>query len=293
MTIKIKQFRSIKPLLQYLQKLAIEESSDKWVFRGHTSDRHLLKTSMESYIPIVHKEGDRRMEGMLKNFRDGLIRIGITPLQKVDILTQMELARHHGVPAPLLDFTWSPYIALFFAFNRVREQPNEKRYSVLYALNINQLGKQWAKENSKNTNDPPFSNKYNEFLYPGSDLFKNELPEDTFRILPYPSEHSPRMHHQMGLFLYNTLNYKDRSVHNLEGFIEQLEEGFESCLIPNTKTPIIIKIRIPHALISDVFSHLELMNITGAAMMGNADGVADDIWNAYNYRKKIFLRNSE
>ena len=44
MTIKVRQFRSIKPLLQYLKKLAIEESSDKWVFRGHTSDRYLLKT---------------------------------------------------------------------------------------------------------------------------------------------------------------------------------------------------------------------------------------------------------
>jgi len=244
---------------------------------------------MERYISIVHESGDRRMERMLDKFHDGLIRIGIDHVKTGHMLSDMELARHHGVPAPLLDFSWSPYIALFFAFNRVRKNEN----SVLYVLNINQLGKQWAKENSIDPNDPSLSKSYNEFTDPNDDLLKSELPEDTLRILPYPSENSPRMHHQMGVFLYNTLDYEKRSVKDLEEYFEQQEEGFDSCSLPNKTTPTMKKILIPHNLIKDVLSHLELMNINGATLMRNADGVADNIRNDYNYNRKFFLRSSD
>jgi len=41
-----------------------------------------------------------------------------------------------------------------------------------------------------------------------------------------------------------------------------------------------------------VFEKLELMNITGGNLYGDADGVALDIKNAYNYNPKFsYLRN--
>jgi hypothetical protein len=36
----------------------------------------------------------------------------------------MATLRHHGFPAPLLDWTYSPYVAAFFAFNEKRDVEN-------------------------------------------------------------------------------------------------------------------------------------------------------------------------
>jgi hypothetical protein len=43
----------------------------------------------------------------------------------------------------LLDFTYSPYIALFFAFKGVKQ---EKGFVAIYALDITKLAHAWAYE---------------------------------------------------------------------------------------------------------------------------------------------------
>lgn len=286
-----KRFRSLRPLLAYLDELAADDNTPR-VFRGHTNVEHRLRTSLERYWSIVHEEWDPTVDHMLEQFRDGLVRAGLSRLTTSDRLSWMEFARHHGAPAPLLDFSWSPYVALFFAFNRVRHEPKARAtHSVLYALDINQLGKHWARENATDPDGPAFAECFHEFCGPSPDLFAKSLPEDTVRLLPWPGEHSIRMQRQMGAFLYCTLRYETRKVADLEAYLESLDDGFDSPVLPNTDAPTVIKIVLPHSIATDVFKRLELMNITGASLFGSPDGVADDIWNSFNYIRRIHLRN--
>ena len=69
-----------------------------------------------------------------------------------------------------------------------------------------------------------------------------------------------------------------------------LEDGFDSPVLPNSDEPTLIKFLLPHSMSGDVFERLELVNITGASLFGSADGVADDIWNGFNYNRRLYLR---
>jgi FRG domain len=60
---------------------------------------------------------------------------------------RLEFARHYGVPSPLIDFSLSPYVALFFAFNGVKPLEAKKgEHAAIYCLNVFELAGVWARQ---------------------------------------------------------------------------------------------------------------------------------------------------
>ncbi|EGU0168823.1 FRG domain-containing protein [Vibrio parahaemolyticus] len=92
--------------------------SDAYCFRGHASENWQLKSTLKrslelnsaSYLPSAEKD-------ILDSFKNYCLgRRGHNPAQ----LTENEwwaLGQHFGLKTPLLDWTESPYVAAYFAFN--------------------------------------------------------------------------------------------------------------------------------------------------------------------------------
>ncbi|MFW6308114.1 MAG: FRG domain-containing protein [Campylobacterales bacterium] len=95
-------------------KSDIHRFRSDFVFRGLSSSGYGLKTS------IMRLGGDYKHleKHLLRNFKKYAHR---TAFMDENIWTWLSLAQHHGLPTRLLDWTYSPYIALHFATANIDE----------------------------------------------------------------------------------------------------------------------------------------------------------------------------
>lgn len=108
----------------------------RFIYRGQESSNWRLQTSLHrtgqwrtpedisSYIqhivPLAH-EAVASWEGVRRNLSDGF--------QLAEFLAYLQ---HNGFPTPLLDWTYSPYIAAFFAFECINHYRPEHDYVCIY-----------------------------------------------------------------------------------------------------------------------------------------------------------------
>lgn len=281
----------------FLESLAVEDRS--YVFRGHVKDSYLLQTTYARAFSRPHESWDTNIDELLHLFRCGLARIGSAPINSDSRLDWLEFARHHGVPTPCLDFSYSPYIAMFFAFAGIdRKAPysNDSSYSVVYAIDMNGLALAWARRFSTTPlkdEKQPYA-EYRKFLSPDTDtLFEKGFPGHNLQFVPAPSRFNVRMQRQQGALLYDTLQYPLFGVDNLDALLKRWNEPpiYPSHRQDEPNT-LCYKIRLDQRLAQSVFQRLELMGVTGGALYQGADGVALDVINAYFYNpRSSYLRD--
>lgn len=295
MTLRIVEPRSIDDAIANLTGMAEEFPTTQFVFRGQQDSEWRLRTSYDRYWGDASVHDAFFIERMVSQFKSGVTRLGLDGPPGGN-LNWLEYARHHGLPAPLLDFTWSPFVALFFAFDGVREEARTPRSAAVYCLNLNQLAKEIARERLQDHADlVAFQRATGEFLYDGGSRFEAGFPQDTLLFLRYPGAHTRRMHAQLGTFLYSTVRFGEpsRGAVDLEAHLEGMREGFDSPCLPNEDCPVLIKIKLPHAWVSRIFSRLDAIGIAGSGMYLSAEGVARDVYNSFNFHPRAaFLRDS-
>jgi hypothetical protein len=92
-----------------------------WAFRGQENSDWPLFSSLSRYLRDfkVHPEAWSRQEDRIVRIFKRKAHLFLDHIPDLeDDFQWLALMQHHGAPTRLLDFTWSPFVACFFAFER-------------------------------------------------------------------------------------------------------------------------------------------------------------------------------
>lgn len=99
-----------------------------WVYRGASWANYPLKSSLERCFGRWVSHGSRQdiEDGLLRRFQRNAYRYLASPPKDTDRLEWLALMQHHGAPTRLLDWTFSFYVASFFALTGVSREPGAR-----------------------------------------------------------------------------------------------------------------------------------------------------------------------
>jgi len=92
-----------------------------WAFRGERDERWPLYSSLSRYLQnfaVARDAWPQQEARILRIFRRKAHQFIDKPPDPDDDFQWLALMQHHGAPTRLIDFTWSPYVAAFFALER-------------------------------------------------------------------------------------------------------------------------------------------------------------------------------
>lgn len=229
-----------------------------WVFRGQARADWRLQPTLErtlesvGWLPELAKSYE---EFSLHNFSSKAhhyIDRNILPDTKLGWLSLMQ---HHGIPTRLLDFTESPFIALFFAMGRIGDTDGQ---CAIWALNYRDLMKSSI---SYLKNNASFKYDYSSAQMNPDDAYAKILDSGSHDILwvTEPKISNLRMERQKGTFLLSC-NIQERILD----------------LLPMLPPDIVHKIIIARSLMLEIYAMLKGMGINHSILYGNLDGLAKD-----------------
>ncbi|MBI5779594.1 MAG: FRG domain-containing protein [Planctomycetes bacterium] len=112
--------------------------SRKWVFRGQTQDWPLATTLERLCVSLgIEPEHYRQVEKiLLREFKRRFYHYETHVPQPSDNLEWFAIMQHYGAATRLLDWTYSPYVALYNALER---EASNGKHAVVWALDLRWL----------------------------------------------------------------------------------------------------------------------------------------------------------
>lgn len=233
--------------------MALSTKLDGWAFRGQKDARWPLLTSLERYLAAYLPDRSswrEREERAIRIFRRKAHNYLSDPSVLDNDLRCLALMQHHGAPTRLLDFTKSPFVAVFFALEQAT------RDAAVYALNTPRLWPAAPRELAemhRDAIDPRTQGNFERYFLPSTNavLWVGE-----------PTEMDRRLVAQSGTLVVPGI--LGRSMDDI------LQEYGDS-------DSLLKKIMLPLSMREEAMKALYRMNITNATLFPDLDGLARSI----------------
>jgi len=135
---------------KYLNDLLKDNSY--WIFRGHYKADWKLQPSLER--TLSNKPIDLHIESqMISEFKRRAHQYLTSTHLPENLLEWLALMQHHGSPTRMLDWTKSPYVAAFIAFENTYKEQGEVAIWAIDSRWLNQRSNERLKEACENGSD--------------------------------------------------------------------------------------------------------------------------------------------
>ena len=229
----------------------LNELQGSWCFRGQRESSWNLDTSLDRAVLVARRDGSYHLnrqaeeQEMLFHFRQQAhLHVRHVPAAD-DLASWLAMMQHYGVPTRLLDWTTSPYVALYFS---LVDEPSET-HAALWALDLAWL-------NSRETHDALAGLEQMNQLLHATDRFVIVRIE--------PSMTSDRMAAQQGLLLAKGIPEAT--------FSQMLISMMSHPEVVNR--PVVRRLEVDKSLRTEVLQRLRDMNIHSASLFPGLDGFA-------------------
>ncbi|MDQ3564213.1 MAG: FRG domain-containing protein [Pseudomonadota bacterium] len=264
-------------LLELYKRFYSEE--DTWVFRGQPGGWP-LKTSLERACNGCKLEPDKVLALEKRLIREFARRFHFySPMYSPildDNLEWLALMQHYGAPTRLLDWTYSFYVAAYFAF----EKTGETGKHVIWALNHDWVVTQ-TRDLLEKVDLVEVLRMYVDNRESSAEAFSQLFMRDTPIPFVYPVNPfklNERLTIQKGLFLCPG----DIS----KSFIENLSA------LGNLSANL-IRIEIDKRIRSEALVYLDRVNMTSASLFPGLDGLARSLWTQVPLLSSVRLKLEE